>query len=97
MALLVGAAWHVKDVRAHAVEDAERTLRTSAARTARSIDMWIGERDGDATTLAEVAGIHGADSTNISPAIAGRILQTIVLVPTDAFAPSDLMPEEALV
>jgi PAS domain S-box-containing protein len=74
MALLVGAAWHVKDVRTHAVEDAERILRTGAARTARSIDMWIGQRDGDATTLAEVAGIHGADSTNISPAIAGHIL-----------------------
>ena len=37
--------------------------------------MWIAERNGDATSLAEVAGIHAADSTGISPAIAGRILR----------------------
>jgi PAS domain S-box-containing protein len=72
--LLLAAAWHVRDVRSRAISDAERTLRMGATRLSRSIDMWIGERDGDATTLAEVAGIHGADSTDISPAIAGRIL-----------------------
>jgi len=73
--LLVGAAWHVRDVQKHAATDAERTLRAGAARAARSVDVWIADRDADAAILAEVASIHGTDSTTISPAVAGRILR----------------------
>ena len=39
------------------------------------IDFWMNERQGDATSLADLAGIHGSDSITFSPQIAGRILR----------------------
>jgi PAS domain S-box-containing protein len=73
--LVVGAAWHVDDVRKHAAAEAERTLRLGAARAARSVDVWVAEQDGDAKTLADVASIHATDSTAISPVAASHILR----------------------
>lgn len=43
-------------------------------RAVRAIDGWMAGREADADALAQVAGIHGSDSTSIDPALAGKIL-----------------------
>jgi PAS domain S-box-containing protein len=72
LAVLVG--WHMSTLRSATFSAARRQMTSSAARAARMLDFWVTEREGDATTLADLASIHGTDSTAISPAIAGRIL-----------------------
>jgi PAS domain S-box-containing protein len=52
-----------------------RSLTMTAVRAARMVDLWIAERETDAGTLAEIAGIHGTDTTSMSPEVAGRILR----------------------
>jgi PAS domain S-box-containing protein len=73
--LAIGAWLHVRDLESAALVQTQQQWTTAAARTARMIDFWMVERQGDASTLVELAGIHGSDSTNISPAIAGQILR----------------------
>jgi PAS domain S-box-containing protein len=75
MALLVGIAVHVTSLRSTTLEQTRRRFASVAANAARMVDLWIAERDGDARSIAEIVGVHGSDSTNIAPAIAGRILR----------------------
>jgi PAS domain S-box-containing protein len=66
--------WHARDLRSTAQAATQRQLTTVAARSARMFDVWIANRRADATTLTEVASIHGSDSLMMAPALAGRIL-----------------------
>jgi hypothetical protein len=50
-------------------------MASGAFRTARMLDQWVTEREADATSLTDLATIHGTDSTRISPAIAGQIIR----------------------
>ncbi|MEP6493193.1 MAG: PAS domain S-box protein [bacterium] len=72
---MIGIAWHVTDLRSTTLAATQRRFTSVAATSARVVDDWIAERDGDAKALAEVAGIHGTDSTRLSPAVAGRIIR----------------------
>ncbi|HEY4132998.1 MAG TPA: PAS domain S-box protein, partial [Gemmatimonadaceae bacterium] len=74
LALAVLVKLHVTDLRDQALTSVQRTLTMSAVRAARMVDMWVAERETDAGNLTEIAGIHGTDSTAMSPEIAGRIL-----------------------
>lgn len=76
LALVAAVAWHVADLRSRTRQGVERALSTGAARAARMLDVWVAEREADASGLADIAGIHGSDSLAIAPAIAGRILHT---------------------
>ncbi len=74
LALAVLVKLHVTDLREQALTSVRRTLTMSAVRAARMVDMWVAERETDAGNLTEIAGIHGTDSTAMSPEVAGRIL-----------------------
>ena len=74
LALALLVKLHVADVRQSAFASVKQALTTSSIRAARMVDMWIAERETDAGTLTAIAGIHGTDSTAMTPAVAGRIL-----------------------
>jgi PAS domain S-box-containing protein len=75
MALLVGIGVHVTSLRSTTIDQTRRRFGAIAANAARMVDLWIAAQDGDARSIAEIAGVHGTDSTNLAPAIAGRILR----------------------
>jgi len=74
LVLLGAIAWHVSDSRSSAVASVQRRLAPLVANAAHRLDVWAGERENDASSLAELASIHGSDSVHISPQIAGRII-----------------------
>jgi PAS domain S-box-containing protein len=73
--LVIAIAWHVASLRSTTLAATQRRFVAVATMSARVVDGWIADRDDDLSALAEVAGIHGTDSTRIAPAIAGRILR----------------------
>ena len=75
MALLVGIAIHVTNLRSTTLDQTQRRFGAIAANAARMVDLWIAEQDGDARAVVEIAGVHGTDSTKLAPAIAGRFLR----------------------
>ncbi|HTE44999.1 MAG TPA: PAS domain S-box protein, partial [Gemmatimonadaceae bacterium] len=75
MLLVLGIAWHVTELRSTTSAATQRRFTSVASTSARMVEAWMAERDGDALALAEVAGIHGTDSTRLSPAVAGRIIR----------------------
>jgi len=75
VALLIGIAVHVSDLRSTTFAAAQRRFVAGAAGAARMVDTWMAERDGDARSLAEAAGIPASDSAAISPTMASRLLR----------------------
>jgi PAS domain S-box-containing protein len=74
LAFLLFIVLHVNQIRNEARNAAQRQLAGSVSRAARMLDVWIEDREADASSLAQVAGIHGSDSTAINPIVAGKIL-----------------------
>jgi PAS domain S-box-containing protein len=75
VALLVGIATHVSDLRSTTLVAAQRRLVAGAAGTARMVDTWMAERNDDARSLAEAAGIPATDASDVSPPIASRLVR----------------------
>ena len=75
LALAVGVGVHVASLRSITLNQTQRRFHSIVTNAARMVDLWLADQDRDAQSIAEVAAVHGSDSTNISPAIAGRILR----------------------
>ena len=74
--LALGAWQRASSDRSQTMAGVQHQLTLAATRTSRMLDFWGTEREADAEMLGELAAIRGADSTLISPSLAGRVLRT---------------------
>ena len=70
----ITVVYHVSSLRDEARTNATRQMAMAVSRTARALDGWMAGREADADALAQLAGLHGSDSTHLDPKITGRIL-----------------------
>lgn len=75
MALVVGAGIHVASLRTSAIDQAQRRFSAIAGNSARMVDLWMDEVEGDARSIATMASIRGSDTSHISPAVTGRMIR----------------------